>query len=106
MENDPLIGQQLGAYYIQGTLGEGGSGRVVAARMRTGHTVAVKVVHKAKAYRNPFGRENLKDEKFNWERVTHERRPFLVHLLMSFDDPENIYFVMVSILSSRATHAD
>ncbi|GJE88130.1 kinase-like protein [Phanerochaete sordida] len=93
-EVPPVLTHAGQAYCIMGTLGEGGSGRVIAARTRTGHTVAVKVVHKAKAYRNPFGRENLKDEKFNWERVTHERRSFLVHLLMSFDDPENVYFVM------------
>lgn len=93
-ERPPVLVHAGQAYCIQGTLGEGGSGRVMCARARTGHTVAIKVVHKAKAYRNPFGRENLKDEKFNWERVTHERRAFLVPLLLSWDDPENVYFVM------------
>ncbi|EKM56157.1 uncharacterized protein PHACADRAFT_209644 [Phanerochaete carnosa HHB-10118-sp] len=90
----PMLTHADQAYVVLGMLGEGGSGRVMCARARTGHTVAIKVVHKARAYRDPFGRENLKDEKFTWERVTHERRPFLVSLLLSWDDPENVYFVM------------
>ena len=87
------------AYVVLGTLGEGGSGKVMYAKAQTGHSVAIKVVHKAKAYRDPYGRDYLKNEKCNWERVTHERRSFLVSLLLSWDDPQNIYFVMVSELA-------
>lgn len=85
------------AYVVLDTLGEGGSGKVMYAKSQTGYSVAIKVVHKAKAYRDPYGRENLVNEKCNWERVTHERRSFLVSLLLSWDDPENVYFVMVSM---------
>ena len=97
-QGPPMLTHAGQAYVVLGTLGEGGSGKVMYAKLHTGHSVAIKVVHKAKAYRDRYGRENLVNEKCNWERVTHERRSFLVNLLLSWDDPENVYFVMVSML--------
>ena len=45
MENDALIGQQIGAYYVQSKLGEGGMARVYKAyHARLRREVAIKVI--------------------------------------------------------------
>src|SRR5437868_13475481 len=45
MENDALVGQQLGAYLIQSKLGEGGMARVYKAyHARLRRDVAIKVI--------------------------------------------------------------
>lgn len=93
----PLLRNGVDAYVVLGVLGNGASGRVVYARSRTGESVAIKIAHKAKLYRHPFGRVNIEGEKENLIRVTLCGKPFLTQLLSSWDDKDNVYFVMVSV---------
>ncbi len=54
-EQDLLIGRQLGAYQVQGTLGEGGMARVYKAyHPRLRREVAIKVIHAQVADRKDF----------------------------------------------------
>jgi len=55
MENDALIGQQIGAYYIQSKLGEGGMARVYKAyHARLRREVAIKVILSQIAQQSDF----------------------------------------------------
>ena len=55
MENDALIGQQMGAYYIQSKLGEGGMARVYKAyHARLRREVAIKVILSQIAQQSDF----------------------------------------------------
>ncbi|KIP04586.1 hypothetical protein PHLGIDRAFT_129405 [Phlebiopsis gigantea 11061_1 CR5-6] len=90
----PLLVNGPDAYVIVGHLGTGASGRVMYARSREGKAVAVKVAHKAKLYRERCGRLNIKAEQECLERVTLCGKPFLTQLLSSWDDDDNVYFVM------------
>ncbi|HXR66176.1 MAG TPA: serine/threonine-protein kinase, partial [Ktedonobacteraceae bacterium] len=54
-ESDPLIGQSLGAYQVQSSLGEGGMARVYKAyHPRLRREVAIKVIHSQVADREGF----------------------------------------------------
>ncbi len=54
-ESDPLIGKSLGAYQVQGSLGEGGMARVYKAyHPRLRREVAIKVIHSQVADREGF----------------------------------------------------
>lgn len=55
VENDPFIGKQLGAYHVQGKLGEGGMARVYKAyHPRLRREVAIKVILSQIADREGF----------------------------------------------------
>src|SRR5712691_11000946 len=55
MENDEIIGQQIGAYYIQSKLGEGGMARVYKAyHARLRREVAIKVILSQIAQQSDF----------------------------------------------------
>ena len=66
------------------------------ARTKDEYPVAIKVVHKPMMYRRPNGRSHVLVEKESLERLTTMRMPFVTKLLSSWDDGENVYFVMVS----------
>ena len=94
--NLPVLAHDGVEYEVVGLLGSGGGGRVFCVRTRYGEWFAMKVVHKAKMYRYPDGRDSILVEKENWERITRGRKAFSMPLLESWDDDENVYFLMVS----------
>lgn len=83
-------------FTLLGTLGSGATGRVMYARDQDNNPLAIKVVHKPKMYRRRFGRVDVVAERNTLERITIYGKPFLTQLLSSWDDEENVYFVMVS----------
>ncbi|KAH9923777.1 kinase-like domain-containing protein, partial [Epithele typhae] len=84
-------------YSILGTLGEGGFGRVFAARRNINQVVAVKVTHKWKHYRKGQGdRASLLRERDCMALAALNNVPFWAKLLASWEDAHNVYFVMVS----------
>lgn len=93
----PVILQHEGTEYkILGELGRGSFGRVVLASTSDGKDVAIKVLSKAAG---PRCLENHKtsilNEKQILARISEEEDPFITTLLASFQDEDNIYFVMV-----------
>jgi hypothetical protein len=95
---EPTVLQHGGEVYtVLGQLGTGSTGRVMYARTRDDYPVAIKIVHKPQVYRLHCGRANVMVEKETLERVTTVGKPFLTKLLASWDDGENVYFVMVSV---------
>ncbi|KAH9939449.1 kinase-like domain-containing protein [Amylocystis lapponica] len=81
-------------YRLVGITGEGGQGRVMLAVTDADELVAVKVTHKRKAFRWDHGRPQLLQEKDIMERAIIDKRSFLMGLLSSWEDVDNVYFVM------------
>ena len=72
MENDPLIGKQVGAYLIQGKLGEGGMAQVYKAwHARLRRDVAIKVILPQVADKAGF-RERFEREAQLIARLEHQ----------------------------------
>ena len=61
--------------------------------------MAIKILHKAMLYRDQLGRMDIVSEKKILTRATICGKPFLTQLLSSWDDEENVYFVMVRVNS-------
>ncbi|KAH9842422.1 kinase-like domain-containing protein [Rhodofomes roseus] len=81
-------------YQVNGIIGCGGFARVFEVTTVDGHYFAVKIVHKAKAYRAAHMRDRLLDEKGIMSSVTQNACAGLIPLIESWEDEENIYFVM------------
>jgi hypothetical protein len=83
-------------YALSGMIGRGGYGRVMRAYSNEGDEVAIKVIHKAMAYRYSYGRDRIIHELNALKRVTEVDLPFVCPLLCSWSDEKNVYMVMVS----------
>lgn len=87
-------------YTIIGTIDELTYGRILYARNENDEDVAIKIFHKPKLYSYRSGRQAIVIEQRLARKITDTGKPFLVQLLSSWDDKDNVYFVMVSGLSS------
>lgn len=72
---------------------------VLAAKTKTGQQVAIKVLNKLRVYFPKTARQDIITEKALMESATRSGKPFLINLLASWDDDENIYFMMVCIFT-------
>lgn len=94
LSDPPMVSHDGVDYTLIGMLGAGGSGRVFSVRDQHGQWFALKVLHKPIVYRAPEARCAILNERHSWERVTLGRRAFLMPLLASWDDEDNVYFLM------------
>lgn len=83
-------------YTILGVLGRGSYGCVVLARTSDGDQVAIKIFTKGD-YDPEFRLESILSERDTLLEISSQDNPFLTPLLASFQDTDNIYFVMVSL---------
>ncbi|CCM04540.1 uncharacterized protein FIBRA_06721 [Fibroporia radiculosa] len=81
-------------YALLGVLGDGGCGRVFLAETQHGDVVAIKSTHKLKQYRYKKGRDLLLNEMHVMEKATSSCSSYLAYLLESWEDKDNVYFVM------------
>lgn len=83
-------------YAVAGKMGSGAHGRVMYAKNTDAQELAIKVIHKPKAYRFSSGRDGILNELKALKRVTQNDLAFVCPLLSSWSDENNIYLVMVS----------
>ena len=94
---NPKSGHQ---YTVHGVVGEGSFGRVLKVTDKNDQCFAVKTIHKRLAYQAGGAREQLCKE-FGAMRLVQSNKPHngrLVRLLESWEDPDNVYFVMVRLV--------
>lgn len=83
-------------YRIDGIIGCGGFARVLQATKDSGECVAIKVTHKREAYaKSPYIHDLLCHEMDTLRWATTHACPGLTKLIESWEDEDNIYFVMV-----------
>lgn len=87
-------------FLVRWLCGAGSFGKVMVANDKHGSLVAIKVVHKDKQYMNEVGRYGLIRELEIMDVATMTRSRFVVPLLESFADQQNVHFVMVNVLFS------
>ena len=97
-------------YLVQGILGTGGFGRVFKAKLLSHSSsesstsesyeyYAIKVMHKSQVYAYEEGREMVLSEGRVLRRITEAKgeggKGFLVGMVESWADEENVFYVMV-----------
>lgn len=93
----PTLGHDGVAFTVTDKLGAGATGCVVRGT-RGRRSYAVKVIHKGAARAFNFTRANFAREKETMAAVAEAGVKHLVPLLMSWEDQEKVYFVMVRTL--------
>lgn len=83
-------------YHVKGRIGSGGFAHVDYATNQHGDEVAIKTLSKRWAYRNEIGRNSFLAEKKALERIRDANNPYLMRMMHSFADADNVYIVMVS----------
>lgn len=83
-------------YHVKGSIGSGGFAHVDYATNQHGDEVAIKTLSKRWAYRNEIGRNSFLTEKKALERIRDANNPYLMRMMHSFADADNVYIVMVS----------
>ncbi|KAJ3533333.1 hypothetical protein NM688_g7297 [Phlebia brevispora] len=91
-------------YVLLGVIEETKYSSILYARTAEDEEVAIKVIHKQKAYARPHGRESVAVEQRIMRQATELGRPFLAQLLSSWDDADNVYLVMRLYYSSLLHH--
>lgn len=97
------------AYTLLNAIGLGGFGLVYRARTGNGELVAVKTMAKAHLYRGGRSLESVDCaimEHQIMKAATETGNTWVTHLLASWEDAENIYFVMVSFLYPVLAHIE
>lgn len=84
-------------YTVQGVVADGGFSRVAQVVDSKGQQWAAKIMHKRAVFKRPRGRDNLLREKNIMVNASGMGTQRLVGLLESWEDEENIYFIMVSV---------
>lgn len=92
-------GISLKPHQYLGLLGRGAFGDVLLGRLYCDVLVAVKVLHKPRMYRYADARNYLLAEVEALRVVALERLQFSTPLVSSWEDEENVYFVMVRFIS-------
>lgn len=90
-------------YKAHGVIGEGSYGRVLKVADEHGQCFAAKVVHKNIAYQMAGARDLIVQESYALRCVQTEgqNNKRLVRLLESWEDADNIYFIMVRSVPLR-----
>ncbi|EMD34242.1 hypothetical protein CERSUDRAFT_117130 [Gelatoporia subvermispora B] len=83
------------AYLVLCLIGSGAQGRVLLVEEeQSGEHFALKIIPKHLQYAKPGGRDYALVEKMSMQVAMETDSPFVMHLVRSWDDDDNIYFVM------------
>lgn len=96
-----LVNPHTGSTYkVHGFVGEGGFGRVFKVTNERGRSFAAKTTHKRLAFQYSAARQSLANEMSAMLSVLSDEpnNNFLVRLIESWEDGDNIYFIMVHFL--------
>ena len=86
-----------GTYFVEGVVADGGFARVVQVVDDKGQRRAAKIAHKRAVCKRAGARDGLLREKAFMVKTSEIGSRRLVGLIESWEDEENIYFIMVRV---------